>query len=98
MAETIRITVAYAQADRQILREVELPAAARVADALALAALDPLFADIDLQRAVVGIFGQRSAPDSMLQDGDRVEIYRPLTADPKAMRRARAQAAKVKNR
>jgi uncharacterized protein len=92
MAETIRVTVAYAEPEFQIIREYVLAAPARLADALAQAALDPAFARVDVRQAAVGIHGQRSTPDRVLEEGDRVEIYRPLLVDPKAMRRSRAAA------
>jgi putative ubiquitin-RnfH superfamily antitoxin RatB of RatAB toxin-antitoxin module len=51
--------------------------------------------EIDLQRSRVGIFGRFCTLDQVLEDGDRVEIYRPLAADPKDLRRARLAAKKA---
>jgi putative ubiquitin-RnfH superfamily antitoxin RatB of RatAB toxin-antitoxin module len=87
---TMRIEVAYADPERTALKVYSLEAPATVADALALAACDPCFAGIDLTRSTLGIFGRVVSRDRALAHGDRVEIYRPLTADPKLVRRSRA--------
>lgn len=68
---------------------VDLPAGARVADALVAAGWSDL-ADI----SGYAIFGQRAQSDTVLQDGDRVELLRPLQADPKEARRRRARSTK----
>lgn len=97
--EFIRIEVVYAEPHRVLARCLELAVPARVADALAAAAADPLFAELDLVRASVGVFGQRVGPERLLEPGDRVEIYRPLAVDPRTARRARAaQARRVQPR
>lgn len=90
MPERIRIEVVYAEPQRARIGRFELTAPARVVDALAAAAADPIFTGIDLEHASVGVFGRRCALDRLLEEGDRVEIYRPLAVDPKAARRARA--------
>lgn len=92
----IAIEVTYAEPHRAIVKAYRLSPAATVADALRLAAADPEFAGIDLAGSAVGIFGRVSAPGLVLADGDRVEIYRPLAADPKTARRARAREARKK--
>ena len=92
----IGIEVAYAQPHRVIVKAYRLGAQATVGDALRLAAADPEFAGIDLAGSAVGIFGRVTAAGQMLADGDRVEIYRPLAADPKSARRARAREARKK--
>lgn len=90
----MRCTVVYALPDRQWCWQVELPATACVEDALqracAMASSDGA-AEIDWQGAKIGIFGRLSARTERLTDGDRVEIYRPLAADPKESRRDRAR-------
>ena len=86
----IAVTVVLAMPDRAIEVPLRLPLGATVSDALAqsgLAALDPR---LDLERVPVGIFGRRVESKRTLADGDRVEIYRPLVADPKTARRKRA--------
>jgi putative ubiquitin-RnfH superfamily antitoxin RatB of RatAB toxin-antitoxin module len=92
----IGIEVAYAEPHRAIVKAYRLGAPATVGDALRLAAGDPEFAGIDLAGSAVGIFGRVSAAGQALADGDRVEIYRPLAADPKSARRARAREARKK--
>jgi uncharacterized protein len=66
---------------------VKLPAGATLRDALAAAGFE-----LDCERQAVGIFGKRAALDTALSPGDRVEIYRALTIDPKEARRQRARA------
>lgn len=63
-------------------------------DVLRLAADDPAFAGIDIANAAVGVFGRVADAAQVLNDRDRVEIYRPLAADPKNARRARVRQAR----
>jgi hypothetical protein len=90
----IGVEVSYALPQRAIVKTYRLPAPATLEDVLRLAAADGSFAGIDLAHAVAGIFGKVAAPQQVLEDGDRVEIYRPLAADPKSARRARAAQAR----
>jgi uncharacterized protein len=90
----LQIEVAYAEPRRAIVKTYRLAAGSRVADALRLAAQDADFTGVDLKNAAVGIFGRVAAVDRMLEAGDRVEIYRPLAADPKDSRRQRAKQAR----
>jgi len=87
----IQIEVCFAETSAAIIRSYRLAQPACVADALQAAAADPAFAHIDLDRAAVGVFGRVVATGTALSDGDRVEVYRPLAADPKSARRARAK-------
>ncbi len=89
----LQVEVAYALPTRAIIKVVRLAAGSCAADALRLAAGDPDFAGVDLASAAIGIFGKAIRADHALREGDRIEIYRPLAADPKTARRARAQAA-----
>ena len=91
---SLQIEIAHAQPQRAIVKNLTLPSGACVADALRLAVADPDFVALDLANAAVGIFGRLTRLDHLLKDGDRLEIYRPLVADPKAARRARAQQAR----
>ncbi len=91
-----RVEVAYAEPHRTIIKDYSLPPGARVADALAQAAADPDFTGIDVLNSPIGIFGRLTPADERLQDGDRVEIYRPLERDPKTARRARARRERPK--
>jgi len=90
----ISIEVCYAEARAAIIRAYRLAQPACVADALRAAAADPAFAAVDLGGAPVGVFGRVVSPGTPLADGDRVEVYRPLAADPKSARRARAREAR----
>jgi len=91
-----RCVVAYATRERQYSWDVELPATATIADALAAArsAAEREFAAIDpalWEAAPVGVFGEPRARTAACEDGDRIELYRPLRADPRARRRERVQ-------
>jgi putative ubiquitin-RnfH superfamily antitoxin RatB of RatAB toxin-antitoxin module len=92
-AETMTCEVAYARPDRQFVVSVILPAGATAGEAVLRSELSTLCPEIVVQSAVLGIFGKVVPADHRLRDGDRVEVYRPLTADPRAARRARAKAA-----
>jgi uncharacterized protein len=93
-AALLQVEVVYAEPGRAMVKCYHLDRGASVADALSLAASDPDFAGLDLANAPIGIFGRPVRPEQALQSGDRVEIYRPLAADPKTARRARAKQAK----
>jgi len=96
MAEaSISVEVAYAEPARQFLRRVDLAAGATVAMAIAASAVERELA-IDAAALTVGIWSRPVARDTMLRDGDRVELYRPLAADPKEARRRRAARASGK--
>lgn len=95
MAERIRVEVAYAEAKRQFLRRLELPAGATVADAIGASGLEHAFA-IDAGALAVGIWSKPVARAALVGDGDRIELYRPLKADPKEARRRRAQRSPLK--
>jgi uncharacterized protein len=92
----LQIEVAYAEPQRDIVKAFYLPAGSRVADALRLAALDPDFTGVDLANSAIGIFGRLIRPDQALKEGDRIELYRPLAADPKIARRDRARQLRRK--
>jgi putative ubiquitin-RnfH superfamily antitoxin RatB of RatAB toxin-antitoxin module len=86
----ITVQVCYATPERQVLNEVTLPVGSTVAAAIESSGILGLFSDIDLDTNDVGVFSERRKLTDVLQDGDRVEIYRPLIADPKEARRRRA--------
>ena len=93
-APRIVIEVVYALPRRQILRRIVLPEGSTVADALRASGLAEEFPEIDPTR--VGIHGKPAQADAVLRDRDRVEIYRPLRADPKQARRTRAAKQRAK--
>ena len=86
----ITVTVVYALADRAMLREVRLGAGATVGAAIAASGLLEEFPELRQGFAGVGVFAEAVSPDHPLAEGDRVEIYRALQADPKETRRRRA--------
>ena len=87
----IRVTVAAALPDLQAVVEIELEEGADVAEALARSGLQERFPAIDFATARVGIWSRPCMADTVLREGDRVEVYRELRADPKEMRRKRAR-------
>jgi putative ubiquitin-RnfH superfamily antitoxin RatB of RatAB toxin-antitoxin module len=92
--EKIRVEVAYALPHKQALLEIQVAAGTTVLEAAQQSGIADKFDGVDLENAKFGIFGQVVAPRQVLRDGDRVEIYRPLIADPKEVRKARAERAK----
>lgn len=88
----LRCEVAYARPDRQFVAVVELREGATAVDALRASGLLGNCCEIDPATATFGVFGRVVPADHPLQDGDRVEIYRPLKMDPRAARRARARS------
>ena len=87
----IRVEVAYALPGKQVLLELEVEEGASVREAIERSGLLARFPGIELAHGRVGIFGKRGRLDAPLSDRDRVEIYRPLIADPKDARRERAR-------
>jgi putative ubiquitin-RnfH superfamily antitoxin RatB of RatAB toxin-antitoxin module len=90
----IQVEVAYALPDKQVILALEVAAGTTALEAAQQSGVTDKFAGIDLDNAKMGIFGKVVAPQQVLQEGDRVEIYRPLIADPKEVRKARAARAK----
>ena len=99
----IRVEVAYARPDKQKIIALDVPPGTTARQAVDQSGIGREFEELDLQSVPMGIFGQAlgtkgmPAPEAYeLVDGDRVELYRPLIADPKALRKQRAE--KVKKR
>ncbi|HDL8055595.1 TPA: RnfH family protein [Yersinia enterocolitica] len=90
----IRVEVVYALPERQYLHTVSLEAGSTVEEAIKASGLLELRPDIDLTKNKVGVYSRPVKLGDKLNDGDRVEIYRPLIADPKELRRQRAEQAK----
>jgi putative ubiquitin-RnfH superfamily antitoxin RatB of RatAB toxin-antitoxin module len=90
VSDDIQVEVVYALRDRQRSRPVSLRRGSTVADAVRMSGLLEEFPEIDLSAGRVGIYGKPARLDTELRDRDRVEILRPLVADPKELRRARA--------
>ncbi len=93
--ENILVEVVYALNDRQKLLSVKLPAGSTAEEAIRRSGILADFPEIDLAVNKVGIFSKACKLDTVLRDKDRVEIYRPLIADPQEVRRQRAAEGKV---
>ncbi|SFN29758.1 hypothetical protein SAMN04487858_11824 [Pseudomonas sp. ok602] len=97
----IEVEVVYAAVDRQVLLVIRVPAGSTLRAALLKSGVGEVFPELDLATCPVGIFGKVIAdPEGrQVQAGERIEIYRPLLADPKEVRRLRAaKAAEAKAR
>lgn len=90
----IQVEVVYALPERQYLRKVKLAEGSNVEQAIQASGLLELRRDIDLQSNKLGIYSRPAKLSDVLSGGDRVEIYRPLIADPKELRRQRVVQAK----
>lgn len=95
MSNVIRIEVCYALRERQELVVLDLPEGCTVAQAIEASAICAKYPEIDLATNKIGVFGKLCKLDAVLHDRDRVEIYRPLIADPKEVRRKRADEGKA---
>jgi len=94
-ADTMPVEVAYALPDRQVILALEVAADATVAAVIAQSGILAQFPEIDLEKNKVGVFGKLGKLTDTLHAGDRVEIYRPLIADPKEVRKQRAASGKA---
>jgi putative ubiquitin-RnfH superfamily antitoxin RatB of RatAB toxin-antitoxin module len=92
--DRVRVEVAFATAAEQALIRLEGEAGLTVRQAIERSGVLKRFPELDLAVNKVGIFGQLVRMDQVLESGDRVEIYRPLLADPKERRRKRAAGEK----
>jgi putative ubiquitin-RnfH superfamily antitoxin RatB of RatAB toxin-antitoxin module len=84
------VEVAYATPERQVILRVEVPVGSTVTEAVELSGIREHFPDLKVEADRVGVFSRKVTLEYVLQQGDRVEIYRPLIADPKEARRKRA--------
>ena len=92
---SIAVEVVYALAEKQKLVRLTVPSGTNLRQAALLSGLDAHFPGLDLHGAPLGIFGKAVAKpeERILEEGERVEIYRPLIADPKEVRKQRAAKA-----
>ena len=95
MNDKINIEVAYALPGEQFLLRQAVPAGTTVAGAIQASGMLDKHPEIDLAANKLGIFGKLTKADAVVRDKDRIEIYRPLIADPKEVRRKRAEEGKV---
>lgn len=93
-SELFDIEVAYATPGREFIIALRLPRGASAREAIAQSQIMERLPEIDLTRNKIGVYGKIVGLDYLLQPYDRVEIYRPLTIDPKEIRRLRANKAK----
>jgi uncharacterized protein len=95
-AGLLAIEVVYARPERQTLIALTLPIGATAADAIVASGLRDRHPELAEQEHAIGVFGRVVSPDRKLENGDRVEVYRPLVADPKAGRNERVARQRAK--
>ena len=83
----MNIGVAYASPSQRVWLQVEVPDGCSLREAIEASGILDKFPELHLDDAAVGIFGKRSKLEARLRDGDRVEIYRPITVDPDTVER-----------
>ena len=93
-AARIHVEIAYARPDVQVIIPIDVELGTTLEEAVKLSGILKRFPEIDLSRNKVGVFGKLQKPLAELREGDRVEIYRPLIADPKEVRKQRAAQGK----
>ena len=93
-APRLRIEVVYALRDEQLLVALEAEEGITARQAIERSGIRQRFPGVDV--GLIGIFGKIVEPDTPLRDGDRVEIYRPLVADPKEARRKKAKGPRTR--
>lgn len=94
MVQEIVVEVAYALPTQQVIMPITVVSGTTAGAAIEASGILAKFPEIDLNTNKIGIFGKLCKPDTLLRHLDRVEIYRPLIADPKEVRRQRAAAGK----
>jgi putative ubiquitin-RnfH superfamily antitoxin RatB of RatAB toxin-antitoxin module len=95
MSDMLNIEVVYALPEEQLLLRKTVPAGTTVVDAIRASGMLDKHPEIDLDKNKLGIFGKLTKADTVLRDKDRIEIYRQLIADPKEVRRKRAEEGKA---
>ena len=91
----ITVEVVFATPGEQVLEQLRVPAGATIESVIRKSGILARFPEIDLTTNKVGVFGKAAALTATLNEGDRIEIYRPLIADPKEARKKRAAEGKV---
>ena len=95
MAEVIAVEVIYALPQKQEICSLKMAEGSTVREAIELSGVLEKYPEIDLGKNKLGIFAKLVKPDAVVRHRDRVEIYRPLIADPKEVRKQRAAEGKV---
>ena len=90
MAEFIKVQVCYATPEMEFLRDLEVAPGTTLEQAVLLSGLAQAVPELNLDGAAVGIYGKKKTLATVMREHDRVEVYRPLLADPKETRRRRA--------
>lgn len=85
----MNVGVCYAEADRQLWLRLEVPEGSTIAEAIALSGMLKHYPEVDLETQKVGIFGKIAKLETVVKEGDRVEIYRKIIADPQQVQRRR---------
>ncbi len=98
MANKINIEVAYALPDKHSLLTVAVDSGTTIEEAIAASGILSMHSEIDLTENKVGIWSRMAKLADKVNEGDRIEIYRPLIADPKEVRKRRAEKAKEEGR
>jgi hypothetical protein len=96
--DLLHIEVVYGVPEKQKILAITVPKKTTIKQAIIESGIMTLFDDIDLTKNKVGIWNKVAKLDDILEDGDRIEIYRPLLADPKEVRKRRAEKAKLEGR
>lgn len=95
MSDMINIEVVYALPEEQLLLKRSVPMGTTVAGAIQSSGVLDKHPEIGMDKNKLGIFGKLTKADAVLRDKDRIEIYRSLIADPKEVRRKRAEEGKA---
>lgn len=94
MSEKIVVEVVYAYPEKYFLKKMTLDQPLTIQNVIVQSGILQKYTEIDLRENKVGIFSRPAKLTDMVENGDRIEIYRPLLADPKEMRRKRAEGKK----
>ena len=95
MPNEILIEVAYALPQKQMIIPIKVKVGVTAVEAIKASGIIKKFPEIDFKMNQIGIFGKLAQLDHVMRERDRIEIYRPLVADPKEIRRQRAAEGKV---
>jgi len=98
MSSTINVEVVYGWPDKQSLLNLKIEANSTVSQAIEASGIKKIYTEIDLNENKVGVWNRTCKLTDVVFEGDRVEIYRPLVADPKEVRKRRAEKAKEEGR
>lgn len=90
----IEVEVAYAYPDKYFLKKIRLDSPTSIQSVIVQSGVLEKYTEIDLRENKIGIFSRPAKLTDLVENGDRIEIYRPLIADPKAIRRQRAEQQK----